>query len=291
MGHWESIDVGALGLKERFALLSGGVIPRPIAFASTVDGKGRVNLSPFSFFNVFSTQPPILVFSPALAGRDAKTKHTYDNVLVCPEVVVNIVGYDIVEQASLASVSYDKGVNEFVKSGLTALPSHKVKPPRVAESPVAYECLVREVKTLGTQGGAGNLVIAEIVWAHVKKSVLDKSGQIDPLKLNPVARLGQDYYCRLSPDTVFEVEKPVGKKSLGVDALPAHLHELGLSNNEMGKLGGLERFPTQEDIQAFQQSHEWQSLGKHSRTDLVHKAKQLLHQNEVEKAALWLFGL
>ena len=191
-----TIDPKELTIPRLHSYLQGAVVPRPIALASTVDAAGNVNLSPFSFFNVFSTNPPILVFSPSRRGRDNTTKHTYENVKVVPEVVIHIVTYAMVEQVSLASCEYPRGVNEFIKAGLTAVPSDRVKPPRVAESPVAFECKVNQVIELGSAGAAGNLVICEVLRMHIRESVLDAEGRIDPFKLDAVARMGADYYLR-----------------------------------------------------------------------------------------------
>ena len=216
-----TIDPKEIAVPKMHGYLLGAVAPRPIAFASTVDKDGNVNLSPFSFFNVFSANPPILVFSPARRGRDNTTKHTYENVLEVPEVVINIVNYDMVQQASLSSTEYDKGVNEFIKSGLTPVASERVKPPRVGESPVSFECKVNEVVSLGPNGGAGNLVICEVLLVHIKEEVLDEEGRIDPVKLDAVARMGGDYYCRAQGDALFTVPKPLATKGIGVDQIPA----------------------------------------------------------------------
>jgi len=200
--------------------LLGAVAPRPIAFASTVDKEGNVNLSPFSFFNVFSANPPVLIFSPARRGRDNTVKNTYENVLEVPEVVINVVSYDMVQQASLASAEYPKGVNEFVKAGLTQVPSVMVKPPRVGESRISMECKVNEVIRLGDGGAAGNLVICELLLMHIEDSVLDADGKIDPFKLDAVARMGGDWYCRANGESLFRLPQPGMKLGIGVDQLP-----------------------------------------------------------------------
>jgi flavin reductase (DIM6/NTAB) family NADH-FMN oxidoreductase RutF len=229
------------------ALLQGAVAPRPVAFAATVDGAARVNLSPFSFFNLFSSNPPILIFSPARRVRDNTTKHSLQNVLEVPECTINIVSYEMVYQMSLASTEYEKGVNEFVKAGFTELASEVVKPPRVAEAPVQLECKVLEVKALGTGGGAGNLIICEVLRIHVKNNVLDADGRIDPFKIDQVARLGADWYTRASAG-LFEVEKPLTTKGIGVDALPesTRLSRL-LTGNDLGRLGNLQKLPSSEE--------------------------------------------
>lgn len=212
---------------------------------------GEVNLSPFSFFNVFSANPPVLIFSPALRVRDGSSKHTLRNVMEIPEVVIQVVPFALVEQVSLASSEYAEGVNEFQKAGLTAWPSLKVAPPRVAESPVHMECKVLEVKPLGTGGGAGNLVICEVVYFHVAREVLLPSGSIDPYAVDAVARLGGDWYTRSSMG-LFEVEKPLRTCGIGVDALPTWLHEIGtLDGNRLARLGNQPTIPTMERSRAI----------------------------------------
>ncbi len=270
--------------------LLGAIAPRPIAFVSTVDKQGQVNLSPYSFFNVFSANPPIVIFSPARRGRDNTTKHTYENVLEHPECVVNIVSYSMVQQMSLASTEYDKGVNEFVKAGFTEAASGKVKPPRVAESPASFECTVREVIPLGDQGGAGNLVVGEIVLAHFHEAIFDDAGNISPQQLDAVARLGGNWYCRANGDALFEVEKPLQKKGIGVDSLPEQirLSEV-LSGNDLGKLGNVERLPNDQEIismsthQAVQQALQEAEPGQRQ-VQLHQIAKKLLARGETMQA-------
>lgn len=226
------------------ACLQGAVVPRPIALASTVDADGHVNLSPFSFFNVFSANPPILVFSPARRLRDTSTKHTFTNVKEVPEVVINVVTYAIVEQVSLASCEYPRGTNEYIKAGLTAARSHVVRPPRVAESPVAFECKVTEVKELGSGGAAGNLVICEVLLMHINESVLDTDGRISPYKLDAVARMGADFYLRAQGENIFKVPKPNEKLGIGFDGLPLAIrNSTVLTGNDLGKLANIERIP------------------------------------------------
>src|SRR5688572_3485211 len=236
-------------------LMQGTIAPRPVAFASTTDGNGNVNLSPFSFFNMFSTNPPILIFSPARRVRDNTTKHTLENALATREVVINIGNYSIVEQLSLASTEYEKGVNEFIKAGLTPAPSVMVKPPRVAEAPASFECKVREVISIGDKGGAANLIICEVVLMHVNENVLSADGKsIDPFKLDAVARLGGDWYLRASGDCLFELPKPVKNKGIGVDQLPKHIRCSNLlTGNNLGRLGNTEReqVPTLEEAMDF----------------------------------------
>jgi flavin reductase (DIM6/NTAB) family NADH-FMN oxidoreductase RutF len=246
------IDPKELTIPKRHAILQGAVIPRPISFASTIDSEGNVNLSPFSFFNMFSSNPPILIFSPSRRGRDNTTKHSYQNVKEVPEVVINIVNYPMVEQASLASCDFPKGVNEFVKAGFTAVPSVKVKPPRVAESPVSFECRVNQVIELGSEGAAGNLVICEVLLIHVKDEVLDEAGNISPYKLNAVARLGQDYYTRVSGDSIFVVPKPNEKVGIGFDAIPDAIRkDPRFTMNDLGRLGNVEKLPEPAEVRNF----------------------------------------
>lgn len=223
--------------------LLGAVSPRPICFASTVDSKGNVNLSPFSFFNVFSANPPIMVFSPARRVRDNTTKHTLDNVLETKEVVINIVSYDMVQQMSLASTEYDKGVNEFIKAGFTEIASEVVAPPRVAESPVQFECKVLNVVALGDNGGAGNLVICQVVRLHIDEAIFDANGHIDPMKIDTVARMGGNWYSR-AKEGIFEVPKPLSTLGIGVDALPEAIkNSTILTGNDLGMLANVEVLP------------------------------------------------
>jgi len=224
--------------------LQHAVAPRPICFASTIDKEGKVNLSPFSFFNLFSSNPPILIFSPARRMRDNTTKHTLQNVLEVPEVVINICDYNMVQQVSLSSCEYLKGTDEFVKAGFTKMPSVVVKPPRVKESPIQLECKVIEVKPLGTQGGAGNLVIAEVLLMHINETVLNSDGKIDQRKLDLVARLGGNWYTRANSTTIFEVDKPNTQIGIGVDALPASIKNSAiLTGNNLGQLGNVPEIP------------------------------------------------
>jgi flavin reductase (DIM6/NTAB) family NADH-FMN oxidoreductase RutF len=223
----------------------GSIAPRPIAFASTIDKDGNPNLSPFSFFNCFGSNPPILIFSPAKRVRDNSIKHTLENVKEVPEVVINVVNYNIVQQMSLASCEFPKGVNEFSKAGFTAMASEKVKPFGVAESPVNIECKVKDIIETGQEGGAGNLIICEIVMMHIKDEVLDAEGKIDPQKIDLVARMGADYYCRASGNAVFEVPKPNLKLGIGIDNLPEKIRNSKvLTGNDLGMLANVEAIPT-----------------------------------------------
>lgn len=229
--------------------LLGGIAPRPIAFVSTVNGKGEVNLAPFSYFNVFSAQPPLVIFSPARRGRDGTTKHTWDNVQEVPEVVVNMVDHQMVQACSLASTDYGTGVNEFVKAGLTPVDSEAVQPPRVAESPVQLECKVVKVESLGDHGGAGQLVFAEIVRMHFRDDVLSDAGVPDATKLDLVGRCGGDHYVRASGDALFAVPKPLATIGMGVDALPEDIRtSRWLTGNHLAMLGGCEAMPDETDV-------------------------------------------
>lgn len=264
-----------------YSHLVGAVQPRPIAFASTVDMDGQVNLSPYSFFNVFSANPPILVFSPVLRGRDGSLKDTLINVKATGEVVINIVNYDLVQQMSLSSTEYPTGTDEFVKTGLTPIESEIVKPPRVAESPVQFECKVIEIKELGTDGGAGNLVVCEVVCIHINDDILDENQNIDPFKIDTVARMGGNWYCR-SKDAMFEVAKPTRNHGVGVDALPqsARISEI-LTGNDLGKLGNLSELPEDGEVLAFAKAEHLHSLN----TKEKHiKAKDLIYKNRIADA-------
>ncbi|MEO6221231.1 MAG: flavin reductase family protein [Ginsengibacter sp.] len=220
------------------------IAPRPICFASTVDLRGNVNLSPFSFFNLFSTNPPVIIFSPARRVRDNTTKHTLQNLLEVPEVAVNIVSYDMVQQVSLSSCEFPKGTDEFIKAGFTKEPSQLIKPPRVKESPVQMECKVIEVKTLGEKSGAGNLIIAEIVMMHIHENILDEAGKIDQRKLDLAARLGGNWYGRVNADNIFQVQKPNTELGIGIDSLPDSIkNSKFLTGNHLGQLANVNELP------------------------------------------------
>lgn len=281
-----TIDPKDLPIPKLFGHLTGAVGPRPIAFASTVDAAGNVNLAPFSFFNVFGANPPILVFSPSRSGRDNSTKHTLDNVLVVPETVVNMVDYEMVQQMSLASTAYAKGVNEFTKSGLTAIASETVQPPRVAESPVQFECKVIEVKALGDQGGAGNLVICEILRIHIDPAIIDDQGAIDPMKMDQVARMGGNWYSRANQG-LFEVPKPVAQTGIGVDKIPNAIRLSSvLTGNDLGMLGNVEQLPSKNAIKEFvNENVQLQSLLSTADTLQIHKkAQEFLRTKNVDNA-------
>lgn len=287
----KTIDASSLTPAEMQAYLHYAVAPRPICFVSTINKNGEVNLSPFSFFNVFSINPPICVFSPTSRARDNTTKHTLENVLEIPECVINIVNYDMVQQTYLCSMDYKKGVNEFSKAGFTELASETVKPPRVAESTVQLECVVNDVVSLGKTGGAGNLVIAEVKRIHINEAILDADGRIDPHKIDLVARLGGDWYCRVTADNLFKISKPAGCTGIGigVDAFPEDVKNSNvLTGNNLGLLGLVEKLPTDEEVKTFSQSDEMKELldatldDSQTRTLHLHlKAKQLLDNGRV----------
>jgi len=259
-------------------IMLGAVQPRPIAFASTVDEDGNVNLSPYSFFNVFSANPPVMIFSPARRVRDNTIKHTLINARATGEVVINVVNYNIVQQMSLSSTEYGAGVDEFVKTGLTAVPSDIVAPPRVAESPVQFECKVKEIVELGQEGGAGNLIICEIVMVHVNDDILDEEGKIDQVKIDTVARMGGNWYCR-SKDAMFEVPKPLATLGVGVDALPDHARNSDiLTGNDLGKLGNVEEVPDRDAVIAFAKAEKLPPL---SIEEKHQQARELILQGNV----------
>jgi len=281
-----SIDPSSISTAKLHGYLLSSVSPRPIAFASTIDKEGNVNLSPYSFFNVFSANPPILIFSPARRVRDNTTKHTLQNVLDVQEAVINIVNYDMVQQMSLSSTEYPKGVNEFVKAGFNEIASEVVKPPRVAEAPVQLECKVQQVIELGTEGGAGNLVIAEVVRLHVSEEILDADGKIDAFKIDTVARMGGNWYSRAKAG-IFEVPKPLTNIGIGVDALPESIRKSTvLTGNDLGLLGNVESLPTTEEIQNFTiVSEEYKKIIEHSNVVEIHKkAQQLIAEGAISEA-------
>jgi flavin reductase (DIM6/NTAB) family NADH-FMN oxidoreductase RutF len=280
-----SINPQEISIQRLHGYLLGAVAPRPICFASTVDGEGNVNLSPFSFFNVFSANPPIMIFSPARRVRDNSTKHTLENVLETKEVVINIVSHAMVHQMSLSSTEFPRGVNEFTKAGFTEVASEKIKPPRVAEAPVQFECRVNDVIALGKEGGAGNLIVAEVVRFHIDESVLDNDGKIDPVKIDTISRLGGNWYSRAKAG-LFEVEKPIRTLGVGVDALPESIRSSNiLTGNDLGMLGNVERLPTVEEISELKITSEM------STSEEVHKkAKRLLSEGNIKEALLMLLA-
>ncbi|GGC90232.1 flavin reductase [Flavobacterium lutivivi] len=282
----KSFEPHVLSPMQLQSYLQTAIAPRPIAFASTIDANGKPNLSPFSFFNVFSSNPPILVFSPARRVRNNTVKHTLLNCEATKQVVINIVDYNIVQQMSLSSTEYPDGVNEFIKSGLTMLPSDMVKPYRVAESPVQFECKVNEIIALGNQGGAGNLIICEVVKIHISENVLDDNGMVDQQKIDLVARLGGNWYTRANKG-LFEVEKPLVTLGIGVDAIPDFIKESKFfDGNDLGKLGNIETLPTEEEINIFVKNNvAVKGVLSSDDTEKIHlKAKEYLNNNEVLSA-------
>ena len=283
------IELNSISPARAQQYLQYSIAPRPVCFASTVSRDGQVNLSPFSFFNLFSSNPPILVFSPARRVRDNSTKHTLENVLEVPEVVINIVDYEMLQQMSLSSCEYPKGVNEFIKSGFTEEPSTMIRPPMVKESKIKMECRVNEVKPLGTGGGAGNLVIAEVLVMHIADSVLDEQGMIDQRKLDLVARLGGHWYTRANASTIFEVEKPNLQLGIGVDALPATIRNSKiLTGNNLGQLGNVHAMPDVDpsfDHDKPRQIIQYYSINPDEMEKELHRyAKELLDAGHVSEA-------
>lgn len=277
-----TINPKKISTAKMHSYLLSAVAPRPIAFASTIDLKGNPNLSPFSYFNVFSANPPILIFSPARRVRDNSTKHTLENVHDVKEVVINVVNYDMVQQMSLSSTEYAKGVNEFEKAGFTMLASEIVKPFRVAESPVQFECEVNNIMALGTEGGAGNLIICEVLKIHINNNVLDENEMIVQEKLDLVARAGGSYYSR-SKKGFFEIPKPLATLGIGIDKIPAEIRNSTiLTGNNLGMLGNIELLPSQQDVNNFAKDNK-EYIGLQSQEK--HKfAKQFLENNDVISA-------
>ena len=283
------IDLKDLKPAEKQYYLQHVVAPRPICFASTINKAGHINLSPFSFFNLFSSNPPIVVFSPARRVRDNTTKHTLQNVLEVPEVVINIVTYDMVQQTSLASCEFPKDVNEFTKAGFTQEPATMIKPPMVKESKVKMECKVVEVKSLGNEGGAGNLVICEVIRMHIDDSLLDENKKLDQRKINHVARLGGDWYCVVNEHNLFQVEKPNTQLGIGIDMLPATIRNSKiLSGNNLGQLANVHEMPVIEpsfDDNHLKQIIQYYSVNPDEMEKELHSyAKKLLEEDKVKEA-------
>jgi len=280
---------GEIKTAQLHAYLLGSVAPRPICFASTIDKHGNPNLSPFSFFNVFGSKPPILIFSPARRVRDNTIKHTLENVHETKEVVINIVNYNIVQQMNLSSCEYPKNTDEFTKAGFTKIKSDLVRPYRVKESPVQLECKVTQVIETGHEGGAGNLIICEVVCMHIDDAILNDNGQIDPQKIDLVARMGADYYCRASGSAVFEVPKPNASLGIGVDALPAAIRNSRiLTGNNLGILGNATSIPVVSDLPADNRLAEILKTYTHDadarKNELHHYAKELLDSGITDRA-------
>ncbi|GAB4128378.1 MAG: flavin reductase family protein [Raineya sp.] len=279
----KTISPKELSTAEFHSYLLAAVAPRPIAFASTIDSAGNINLSPFSFFNAFGANPPILIFSPARRVRDNTTKHTLENVREVAEVVINIVNYAMVEQTSLASTEYEKGINEFVKAGFTQVPSTLVKPPRVGESPVAFECKVLQIIETGSQGGAGNLIICEVLLAHIKEDILDEKGKIDTQKIDLVGRMGAEWYCRAKGEALFEIPKPLTTKGIGIDQLPENIRNSSvLTGNNLGRLANVEKLPDANEVKNYQ-NKDWQEIKKQTPPENWLTEKHKLAQKYLEQ--------
>ena len=285
-----TLDPKLLPIPKLHQYLLGAIGPRPIAFASTVNEMGVANLAPFSFFNVFSANPPVMIFSPARSGRSNTTKDTYNNVKIIPEVVINVVNYDIVHQMSLASSPYAPGVSEFEKAGFTPIASECIRPFRVAESPVQFECKVNQVIELGSEGGAGNLIICEVVRFHIDERVLSEDGMIDQHKIDLVSRMGGNWYCRADNAAMFEIKKPITTCGIGFDQLPHDIkYSQVLSGNDLGFFAGIEEFPNETDVNEYkllELSELFLSLDNHQELELaLHKrAKVLIEGQNLEEA-------
>lgn len=286
---------GEIKTAQLHAYLLGAIAPRPICFASTIGSNGVANLSPFSFFNVFGSKPPILIFSPARRVRDNTIKHSLENVYETNEVVINVVSYNMVQQMNLSSCEYPKGVDEFVKAGFTPVKSDMVKPYRVKESPAQLECKVLQVIETGKEGGAANLIICEVLCMHIDDNVLDETGKIDPNKIDLVARMGGDHYCRASGSAIFDVHKPNVELGVGVDALPAHIrHSKILTGNNLGMLGNCTTIPILAEV--FSDDRLTEILKEFSHNEIAKKealhqyAKELLDVGDVNKAWQVLLG-
>ena len=289
----KTIDASSLTHAEMQGYLHYAIAPRPICFVSTINRNGDVNLSPFSFFNVFSVNPPICVFSPTSRARDNTTKHTLENVLEIPQCVINVVNHDMVQQTYLTSIDYPREVNEFLKAGFTELASETIMPPRVAESTIQLECVVNDVISLGKNGGAGNLVIAEVKRIHINEDILDSNGKIDPHKMDLVARLGGNWYCRVTGDSLFKISKPTDYAGvgIGIDAFPEQVRNSNvLTGNNLGVLGLVKSLPSDDEIEAFLKTDEMKefldaTIDSSTRTIRLHlKAKDLLANGRVMDA-------
>lgn len=286
-----TIKPGEIKTAQMHAYMLASIAPRPIAFASTVDKNGIPNLAPFSFYNAFGSNPPVIVFSPARRVRDNTIKHTLENIYETKEVVINAVSYSMVQQTSLASCEYPKGVNEFIKAGFTPIASELVKPFRVKESPVQMECKVLEIKETGYEGGAANLIVCEIILMHINENVLNEAGKIDPDKIDLVARMGGDLYCRASGKALFEVAKPNTKLGLGIDRIPERIRlSRILTGNNLGQLGNADALPSPEEIDILKDAESMKAILHSSGTkeeieNLIHmQAKKLLDEGNVADA-------
>lgn len=283
------IDLANLKAAEKQHYLQHIVAPRPICFASTINKEGEVNLSPFSFFNMFSSHPPIVVFSPSRRVRNNTNKHTLENVMEVPEVVINMVTYDMVQQTSLASCEYPRGTNEFIKAGFTPEPATLIKPPMVKESKAKMECKVIEIKSLGEEGGAGNLVICEVLRMHIDESLLDEDGKLDQRRIHHVARLGGNWYCQVNENSLFEVEKPNTQLGIGIDTLPTGIRESNiLTGNNLAQLANMQEIPAIDpayDDNHLRQIIQYYSLNPDDMEKELHlHAKQLLENGKTKEA-------
>ncbi|MFZ4463433.1 MAG: flavin reductase family protein [Bacteroidales bacterium] len=279
----KTFDPLSMNQQQLHRLLLGSIAPRPIALASTIDAEGNPNLSPFSCFNFFGVNPTTLIFSPSRRGRDNTTKHTFENLKEVPEVVINVVTFDIVQQASLASCEYAKGINEFEKAGFTMLKSEMIRPFRVKESPVQLECKVRQIIETGNGAGSANLIICEIVRMHINEDVLDEKGEIDVDKIDLVGRLGGDFYVRTSGNSKFAVPKPLLKNGIGIDALPDRIKfSKYLTGNDLGQLGNVEKLPDSDELNQIENEFEWMSLK--GEIQICELAKKLIAEKMPEKA-------
>ncbi len=279
----KTFDPLSMNQQQLHRLLLGSIAPRPIALASTIDAEGNPNLSPFSCFNFFGVNPTTLIFSPSRRGRDNTTKHTFENLKEVPEVVINVVTFDIVQQASLASCEYAKGINEFEKAGFTMLKSEMIRPFRVKESPVQLECKVRQIIETGNGAGSANLIICEIVRMHINENVLDEKGEIDVDKIDLVGRLGGDFYVRTSGNSKFAVPKPLLKNGIGIDALPDRIKfSKYLTGNDLGQLGNVEKLPDSDELNQIENEFEWMNL--RGEIQICELAKKLITDKMPEKA-------
>lgn len=296
MDRYKTIVLKDSKTSEVHNFLNHAIAPRPICFASTIDSNGNVNLSPFSYFNVFSTNPPVIIFSPSRRVRDNTTKHTLQNILEVPEVVVNMVSYEMVQQVSLSSCEFPKGTDEFIKAGFTKVPSLVIQPPRVKESPVQMECKVIEVKPLGREGGAGNLVIAEVVIMHINENILSDDGKIDQQKMDMVARLGGNWYARIHAANLFEVERPNTAIGIGIDNLPESVRNSHiLTGNQLGQLANLHEMPVVDpsfEDDTLKNIFQYYSLNPEDMENELHLyAATLLNEGKVNEAWQVLLAL
>lgn len=289
----KTIDPKEVSTSKLHSILLSSVAPRPIALASTIDKNGKVNLSPFSFFNVFSANPPIMIFSPARRVRDNTIKHSLENVQEVKECVINIVNYNIVEQMSLSSTEYSRGVDEFIKAGFTAIPSEIVRPPRVGESPVSFECSVTEIIALGDAAGAGNLIICKVEKIHIKEHYFEEDHKLDTKKLDLVSRMGGSWYCRAIPQSLFEIPKPLAAKGIGVDALPISIKNSNiLTGNNLGRLANVEKIPSKEEINSTLENDKTlqRILEKADQLALHRFIQEKIEQNQLDIALVATFS-